>query len=153
MTAWNGPDGYWVSDEADLLDAALVHEWLSTLSYGAQGRPRQTTEKAIAGSLNLGLYDADGAQAGFCRWVTDGATFAWLCDVFVDPGQRGRGLGVFLIRIATGHPEVQGLRFLLGTKDAHDLYRKFGFDSPVQPERLMEIRPDLVRPVVGPASA
>jgi GNAT superfamily N-acetyltransferase len=143
MTAWNGPDGYWVSDHADLLDVDLVHEWLSSLSYWAQGRPRQTTEKAIAQSLNLGLYGADGAQAGYCRWVTDGATFAWLCDVFVDPGHRGHGLGVFLIRVATGHPEVQGLRFLLGTKDAHGLYRKFGFEAPVHPERLMEIKPDL----------
>ena len=148
MTAWNGPDGYWVSDDADLLDVDLVHEWLSTLSYWAEGRPRQTTQKAIARSLNLGLYDANGAQAGFCRWVTDGATFGWLCDVFVDPGHRGHGLGVFLVRVATGHPEVQGLRFLLGTKDAHELYRKFGFDSPVHPERLMEVRPDLA----GPAS-
>jgi hypothetical protein len=75
MKVWQGPDGYWVSDDDERIDVALVHEWLSTLSYWAQGRPRQTTDKAIARSLNLGLYDADGAQAGFCRWVTDGATF------------------------------------------------------------------------------
>ena len=149
MTAWNGPDGYWVSDDADLLDVALVHEWLSTLSYWARARPRHTTEKAIARSLNLGLYAPEGSQAGFCRWVTDGATFAWLCDVFVDPDHRSHGLGTFLIGIATGHPEVQGLSFLLGTKDAHELYAKFGFDSPVHPERLMEARPDLA----GPASS
>jgi len=149
MTVWNGPDGYWVSDDADLLDVPRVHEWLSTLSYWARSRPRGTTEKAIAHSLNLGLYGAGGSQAGFCRWVTDGATFAWLCDVFVDPDHRGHGLGTFLIGIATGHPEVRGLRFLLGTKDAHELYAKFGFDSPVHPERLMEVRPDLA----GPASS
>ena len=148
MTTWNGPDGYWVSDDADMLDVDLVHAWLSTLSYWAEGRPRQTTQKAIDRSLNLGPYDASGTQAGFCRWVTDGATFGWLCDVFVDPGHRGQSLGVFLVRVATAHPEVQGLRFLLGTKDAHGLYRKFGFDSPVHPERLMEVRPDLA----GPAS-
>jgi GNAT superfamily N-acetyltransferase len=146
MTAWNGPDGYWVSDDADLLDVALVHEWLSTLSYWARARPRHTTEKAIARSLNLGLYAPEGSQAGFCRWVTDGATFAWLCDVFVDPDHRSHGLGTFLVRIATGHPEVQGLRFLLGTKDAHELYAKFGFAAPVHPERLMEVRPDLAPP-------
>jgi GNAT superfamily N-acetyltransferase len=148
MTVWNGPDGYWVSDDDDLLDVALVHEWLSTLSYWALARPRHTMEKAIAGSLNLGLYAAGGSQAGFCRWVTDGATFAWLCDVFVDPNHRGHGVGTFLIQIATGHPEVQGLRLFLGTKDAHELYAKFGFDAPVHPERLMEVRPDLARPAL-----
>jgi GNAT superfamily N-acetyltransferase len=146
MTAWKGPDGYWISDDDTLLDVALVHEWLSTRSYWAQDRPRHTTERAMAGSLNLGLYGADGSQAGFCRWVTDNATFAWLCDVFVDPDRRGHGLGVFLIQTATGHPAVKDLRFLLGTKDAHGLYRKFDFDSPVHPERLMEVRPDLAGP-------
>jgi GNAT superfamily N-acetyltransferase len=129
-----------------LLDIGAVHRWLSTLSYWAEGRPRPTTERAIARSLNLGLYAAAGAQAGFCRWVTDGATFAWLCDVFIDPTHRGNGLGVFLVQTATAHPEVRGLRFLLGTKDAHGLYRKFGFESIASPERLMEVRPDLARP-------
>jgi GNAT superfamily N-acetyltransferase len=100
----------------------------------------------MARSLNLGLYDASGAQAGFCRWVTDGATFAWLCDVFIDPARRGLGLGMFLVQTATQHPEVHGLRLLLGTKDAHELYRKFGFDAPVTPERLMEVRPGPLSP-------
>jgi hypothetical protein len=98
MTVWEGPHGYWVSDETARLDVDLVHTWLSTQSYWAQGRSRRTTEKAISRSLNLGLFDAGGTQVGFCRWVTDGATFAWLCDVFVEPGQRGRGGGVFLVR-------------------------------------------------------
>jgi GNAT superfamily N-acetyltransferase len=142
MTVWKGPGGYWVSDDESLIDVALVHEWLSTLSYWAENRPRSTTEKAIDRSLNLGLYDAGGAQAGFCRWVTDGATFAWLCDVFVGPAQRGNGLGVFLVQVALAHPEVQGLRLLLGTKDAHELYRRFGFAAPAHPDRFMEIRPD-----------
>jgi GNAT superfamily N-acetyltransferase len=77
--------------------------------------------------------------------VGDRATFAWLCDVFIDPEHRGHGLGSFSIGIATGHPEVRGLRFLLGTKDAHALYQKFGFASPVHPERMMESRPGLAR--------
>jgi GNAT superfamily N-acetyltransferase len=146
MTVWDGPHGYWVSDDPDLIDVDLVHSWLSTLSYWAQNRPRQTTERAIAGSLNLGLYDTDGTQVGFCRWVTDRATFAWLCDVFVSPDHRGSGLGAFLVGVATTHPEVDGLRFLLGTKDAHSLYTKFGFGPPVHPERMMEVRPDLAPP-------
>jgi GNAT superfamily N-acetyltransferase len=141
MTVWNGPAGYWISDDASLIDINRVHGWLSQLSYWATDRPRRTTEKAMARSLNLGLFDAGGAQVGFCRWVTDGATFAWLCDVIVDPGHRGSGLGVFLIETATRHGEVDGLRLLLGTKDAHELYRKFGFDTPAKPERLMEVRP------------
>jgi GNAT superfamily N-acetyltransferase len=141
MTVWPGPDGYWASDDPSLIDIDRVHEWLSTLSYWAQDRPRHITEMAVARSLNLGLYDADARQVGFCRWVTDGATFAWLCDVFVAPAHRANGLGVFMIGVATAHPEVKGLRFLLGTKDAHDLYAKFGFASPAHPERLMEAGP------------
>lgn len=146
MTVWRGPGGYWVSDDSTLIDVDAVHTWLSTLSYWAQDRQRQTTERALAQSLNLGLYDATGGQAGFCRWVTDGATFAWLCDVFVGPGHRGHGLGVFLVQVATEHPEVRGLRFLLGTRDAHGLYARFGFAPIASPERLMEVRPDLARP-------
>jgi GNAT superfamily N-acetyltransferase len=141
VTTWEGPDGYWISDDPSLLQVDRVHAWLATLSYWAEGRPRPVTEKAIERSLNLGLYDAQGAQAGFCRWVTDGATFAWLCDVFIDPARRGLGLGVFLVQTATQHREVLGLRLFLGTKDAHGLYRKFGFAAPGHPERLMEIRP------------
>jgi hypothetical protein len=76
VTDWAGPDGYWISDDERQLDVDLVHGWLSTQSYWAQGRPRATTEKAIARSLNLGLCDAGGVQVGYCRWVTDGATFA-----------------------------------------------------------------------------
>jgi GNAT superfamily N-acetyltransferase len=146
MTEWKGPGGHWVSDDGALIDIALVHEWLSTLSYWAENRPREKTEKAIARSLNFGLYDASGSQVGFCRWVTDGATFAWLCDVFIDPRQRGNGLGVFLVEVAMGHPEVRDLRLLLGTKDAHELYRKFGFTPLASPERLMEVRPDRPAP-------
>jgi GNAT superfamily N-acetyltransferase len=142
VTTWKGPEGYWVSDDDSLLDLDSVHEWLSTLSYWAKGRRREVTERAVRGSLNLGLYDEAGVQAGFCRWVTDGATFAWLCDVFVDPAQRGHGLGVFMVEVATDHPTVQGLRLLLGTADAHDLYRKFGFTPIAAPERLMQIWPD-----------
>jgi GNAT superfamily N-acetyltransferase len=142
MTTWLGPAGYRVSDDETLLNVAYVHEWLSTQSYWAKGRPAATTEQALAGSLNLGLYNEGGSQVGFCRWVTDGATFAWLCDVFVDPGHRGEGLGVFLVQTATAHPSVHGLRMLLGTGDAHGLYAKFGFTPLSSPERMMEVWPE-----------
>jgi GNAT superfamily N-acetyltransferase len=87
----------------------------------------------------LGLYDVAGQPAGFCRWVTDGATFAWLRDVFVDQPHRGHGLGTFLVETAVGDPDIRGLRLLLGTKDAHGLYRKFGFAGLSAPDRLMEV--------------
>jgi GNAT superfamily N-acetyltransferase len=74
-----------------------------------------------------------------CRWITDTATFAWLCDVFVDAGYRGEGVGVFLVGAAMEHPAVAGLRLLLGTRDAHPLYHRFGFTPVALPERLLEI--------------
>jgi GNAT superfamily N-acetyltransferase len=142
MTEWQGPHGYSVSDDRARIDVGFVHQWLSTESYWAMLRPRQVTEKALAASLNLGLYDERGQPAGFCRWVTDGATFAWLCDVFVESAHQGRGLGKFLVQTAVEHPEVHDVRLLLGTKDAHELYRQFGFSGISAPERLMEVRPD-----------
>jgi GNAT superfamily N-acetyltransferase len=146
VTTWLGPAGYRVSDERSLIDIDYVHRWLSTKSYWAKGRRPEATETAVANSLNLGLYDEAGGQVGFCRWVTDGATFAWLCDVFVDPAHRGQGLGEFLVEVARSHPEVCELRMLLGTADAHGLYRKFGFTTLAAPERYMEIRKDGVPP-------
>ena len=138
---WDGPDGYWVSDDRSLVDAALVHRWLSTESYWARDRSAALVARSIAGSLTLGLYGPDGAQVGVCRWVTDYATFAWLGDVFVDPVVRGRGLGIFLVATATDHPDVRHLRLqVLGTRDAHDLYRRFGFETVASPERWMERR-------------
>ena len=124
----------WVTDDRSSIDVEYVHQWLSTQSYWARHRPRDVTARAIDASINLGLFNQDGNQVGFCRWVTDGATFAWLCDVFVDPAHQGHGLGVFLVKVATEHPSVTGLRLLLGTKDAHELYRKFGF-TPHRPAR------------------
>jgi GNAT superfamily N-acetyltransferase len=141
MTRWLGPSGYWITDDTARIDVAYVHNFLSTQSYWAKDRPLATTQRAITGSLNLSLFTQEGVAAGFCRWVTDGATFAWLCDVFVDPAHRGRGLGVFLVQTAVGLPEVVGLRRLLGTRDAHDLYAKFDFTPLAAPERFMEIWP------------
>jgi GNAT superfamily N-acetyltransferase len=141
VSRWDGPDGYWVSDDPTLLDIDFIHGWLSTQSYWAIDRPRAVTATALSRSLCLGLFDGRDRPAGFRRWVTDGATFAWLCDVFVDETHRGHGRGTFLVETATGHPEVQGLRRLLGTKDAHGLYAKFGFTPLTIPERLMEIWP------------
>jgi len=138
---WEGHDGYWASDDGALIDIARVHRWLSTLSYWAEGRPYEVVARAFAESLPLGLYRSDGEQVGCCRWVTDYATFGWLADVFVDPTLRGAGLGKFLVQTATAHPAVQDLPLqLLGTRDAHGLYRQYGFVSVPEPERWMERR-------------
>lgn len=138
---WAGPDGYWVSDDRSLIDVGHVHRWLSQESYWAQGRSFDLVARSVAGSLTLGLYGPDDEQVGVCRWVTDYATFAWLCDVFVDPAVRGAGRGVFLVATAVSHPGVSDLRLqILGTRDAHDLYRRFGFEPLPAPERWMERR-------------
>jgi GNAT superfamily N-acetyltransferase len=136
-----GPDGYWVSDDAALIDVDRVHGWISQESYWAKGRSYEAMVRAIEHSLVFGLYGPDDTQAGFARQVTDRATFAWLCDVFVDTGHRGRGLGSFLAQAAIGHPDVAGLRQVLSTTPERTLYRQFGFDSLAAPERWMERRP------------
>ena len=85
---WEGPDGYWASDDASLTDIKRVHKWLSLESYWAAGRPYDVMVRAVENSLVVGLYTAEGEQAGFSRLVTDYATFGWLCDVFIDPAHR-----------------------------------------------------------------
>ncbi len=136
-----GPDGYWVSDDPALIDVPRVHAWISEESYWARGRSYEAMAKAIEHSLVFGLYAADGTQAGFARHVTDRATFAWLCDVFVDRAHRGHGLGSFLVQVATGHPDVAGIRQVLSTAPERTLYRQFGFGGLAAPERWMERRP------------
>jgi GNAT superfamily N-acetyltransferase len=137
---WRRDDGYWVSDDRDHLDLDRVHRWLSEESYWAEGRSLDLVERSIECSITLGCYAPDASQVGICRWVTDSATFAWLCDVFVDADHRGVGLGVFLVRCAMEHPDVQGIRLLLlGTRDAHGLYQRFGF-GPASEKNLMERR-------------
>ncbi|HEY6554316.1 MAG TPA: GNAT family N-acetyltransferase, partial [Vicinamibacteria bacterium] len=107
-------------------------------SYWAQGIPREVVDRSIEGSLAFGLFE-DGAQVGFARVVTDRATFAYLADVYVLESRRGRGLGRWLVECVTAHPDLQGLRrFALVTRDAHDVYRPFGFEPLRAPERYME---------------
>jgi GNAT superfamily N-acetyltransferase len=138
-------DGYWVSDNPDYLDPDRIHRWLSEESYWAQGRSLELVKRSIRESIVIGCYTPEGTQVGLCRWVTDSATFAWLCDVFVDAGHRGDGLGVFLVQSAMDHPAVQGIRLLLlGTRDAHGLYQRFGFG--LASENLMERRSNMNPP-------
>jgi GNAT superfamily N-acetyltransferase len=133
--------GFDISDDPGRLDRALVHRWLSTDAYWALGRSRGTQEAAIDGSLNLGAYDAGGgAQIGYARVVTDRATFAWLCDVYVAPSARGRGVGTALVTAARSLLAPFGLRrVLLATEDAHAVYARAGFAPLDKPENWMAL--------------
>jgi GNAT superfamily N-acetyltransferase len=135
------PPGFTISTDPARLDVAAIHRYLSQDSYWARHVPYATVERAIAHSLNFGVYTADGHQAGFARVVTDRATFAWLCDVFVLPEFRGQGLSKWLVQEMLAYPDLQGLRrHLLATLDAHGLYQQFGYRPLGQPERWLEIR-------------
>ena len=142
-------NGFTVSTDPARLDVDAVHATLSQ-TYWAEGIPRDVVERSLRGSLCFGLYalEEEGErQVGFARVITDAATFAYLCDVYVLPEVRGRGLGKLLMRAVFEHPDLQGLRrFNLVTRDAHELYRQFGFAEIKNPDRHMEIvRPDLYK--------
>lgn len=133
-------DGYLISTDREKLDVGMVHEYLSMSSYWARGRPLDVVKRSVENSLCFGLYDSAGNQVGFARVVTDFATFGWLCDVFVLEAGKGKGLGKWLVRTVVECPELKGIkRIMLGTKDAHALYKRYGgFESLKEPERWME---------------
>jgi GNAT superfamily N-acetyltransferase len=136
-------DEYSISCDPARIDLAVVHSFLST-SYWSLGLPLEVLQRAIAGSLCFGVYHG-GKQVGFARVVTDRATFAYLCDVFVLDAYRGQGLGRWLMEAVAAHPDLQGLRrMVLVTRDAHGLYEKFGFRPLARPAGYMELhRPDV----------
>lgn len=118
---------YRISTNKSELDIQLIHGFLSNSSYWGRGRSIETVKVSIENSLCFGLYN-EGGQVGFSRVITDFATFAWMADVFVFESFRGQGLGKWLVSVVMAHPQLQGLRrWLLATRDAHELYRRFGF--------------------------
>ncbi|MDQ3397963.1 MAG: GNAT family N-acetyltransferase [Deinococcota bacterium] len=131
---WQRED-YLISTDKARLDLNIIHGFLVT-SYWAEGRFKEAVEKSVAGSLCFGVFKSD-AQAGFARVITDYATLAYLADVFVLEPHRGRGLGRWLVETVLTYPPLQTCGWTLFTKDAHDLYRRFGFDPSTAPERLM----------------
>jgi GNAT superfamily N-acetyltransferase len=136
-------NNYEISTDRSRLDLAMIHDFLANRSYWAAGIPVPVVKKSVENALCFGVYHQD-RQVGFARVVTDYATTAYLGDVFILESYRGKGLGKRLVETIMGHPELQGLRFwLLGTKDAHGLYEKHGFqkvtEMPLR-ERLMAIR-------------
>jgi GNAT superfamily N-acetyltransferase len=120
--------------EIDMICAAL------TTTYWSPGVSREIVGRAFRNSMCV-VAREEGQLVGFARLVTDKATFAWLCDVFVAPSHRGFGVGRDLVRAFRNHPDLQNLRrWLLGTRDAHGVYAALGFGAIGAPERLMEIR-------------
>jgi len=134
---WQRGD-YTISTERSRLDIEFIHDFLANHAYWAKGRSLEKVRRSIKHSLSFGVYHG-ARQIGFARVVTDYATFAWLADVFVLEEQRGQGLGKWLIEVIISHPELQGFRrWLLATRDAHELYQRFGFTELNEPARWME---------------
>ncbi len=128
---------YTISTDPARLDLEMIVAALGR-SYWAAGRSREVIERSLEHSLCFGLYFGD-TQVGLARLVTDFATFAWLCDVFVLEEHRGQGLGKWLIETVVSHPELQGIRrIMLATRDAHGLYQQYGFAPLAAPERWLE---------------
>ncbi len=128
-----------ISTGRERLDLDTIHAFLAN-SYWAKGIPREVVERSIANSLCFGIYDGSGRQVGFARVISDFATVAYLGDVFVLEERRGRGLSKWLMECIMEHPALQNLRrWILLTRDAHELYAKFGFTPVKSPERYMEL--------------
>ena len=131
-------EGFLISTNPARFDMDAVHAYL-TRSYWAEGITKDTVAKSIKSSLVFGLYEGN-RQIGLARVITDNATFAYLCDVYVLEDYRGRGLGKWLVASVRSHPDLQNLRrFVLVTRDAHGLYDQFGFAPLKYPERYIEI--------------
>jgi len=141
--------GYLISDDPARLQIDAIHAALGR-TYWAQGIPRELIERSLRGSLCVGAYDASGGQVGLSRFISDFATFCYVCDVYVLEEHRGRGLARAMMTLGVKHPRLQGLRrWNLVTRDAHGLYAEFGFTAIAHPERYMErlipnvyVRPD-----------
>lgn len=135
--------GFLISDDPGRIDARAAHAYL-TRSYWAEHIPFETVERSIRNSMPFGVYAPTGAMIGFARVITDRATFAYIGDVYILEPHRRRGLSKALMRCMLSHPDLQGLRrWMLMTRDAHGLYRQFGFENPAKPQNVMEVRVSL----------
>lgn len=131
-------DNFTISTDPTRLDADAIAEMLAR-AYWAQGRPRERVDRSLANSLVFGLYDGE-KQIGLARVVSDYAIFAYVCDVFIHEDYRAQGLGKWLMQTVHSHPDLQGLRrWALVTRDAHELYRQFGWEMLASPGSWMEI--------------
>jgi GNAT superfamily N-acetyltransferase len=133
---------YEISSDSSRLDHGRIHNWLSTDAYWALGRTREQQDRAMAGSLSFGAYDiGTGEQAAYARVVTDHASFAWICDVYVDRAARGHGLGTRIVTAVRDHLAPAGVRrIVLATDDAHGVYEKVGFTALEAPGKWMSLQ-------------
>lgn len=140
IKTWKQQD-FTCSTDPSRLQVEKIHKFLSTEAYWCDSIPLSVVQKAIANSLCFGLYNSAGDQIGFARIVSDFATFAWLCDVYIEKDYRGRGLSKWMMECILAHPDLKGLRRIcLATKDAHSLYLKYGFEVTKTPGNWMEIK-------------
>ena len=130
---------YYISTDKSKLDPEVIFDYLSNQSYWAKGRSLEAVENTLTNSLCFGVYDAANKQVGFARVVTDYTIFGWLMDVFIVPACQGKGLGKMLMTEIMTHKDLQEIkRWGLATNDAHDLYKKFGFNELSKPQNMME---------------
>lgn len=136
---------YSVSTDPSRMDLDVIHGYLRR-AYWCEGIPHETVERSMQHSLCFALFERE-RQIGFARVVTDYATFAYVCDVFVLESHRGKGLATWLMQCVMSHPDLQGLRrWCLTTRDAHTLYERVGFERTKIPERYMDrVRPDIYK--------
>ena len=132
---------YEIDESLERVDLERVHGWLAS-TYWSPDVPREKVERAAKhSSIVIGAYLGD-LQVGYMRVISDRATFAWICDVYVDSAHRGKGIARAMVQIALNHPEHRGLRqWLLATRDAHAVYAALGFKAISNPERWMQFRP------------
>jgi N-acetylglutamate synthase-like GNAT family acetyltransferase len=137
--------GFLISTDKKYLDVDLIHNFLNQEAYWSKGIPKETVIKSIKNTtLCFGVYKGEignegSEQVGFARVITDLATYAYLCDVFILPHYRKLGLSKWLMDVITNHSELVGVRrFMLATNDAHSLYEKYGFTQIDKPELFMQ---------------
>ena len=131
-------EGFEISTDKSRLDIECIHAYLSKESYWAKNIPLELVKKSIEGSICFAIYH-NGRQVGFARMVSDCATFGYLADVFIIEEYRGKGLSKLLMEEIINYPAFQPLRrWMLATRDAHGLYKQFGFTELDKPERIMQ---------------
>ena len=137
-------DTFILSTDQTLLQVDRIHRFLSQEAYWCLNIPLEVVKKSIRNSLCFGLYStskSEPLQIGYARIISDFATFAWLCDVYVEKDWRGKALSKWMMECLISHPDLKGLRRIcLATKDAHSLYLKYGFEVTKTPENWMEIK-------------
>jgi len=138
-------ENFSITTDESKIDISYVHRILSN-SYWSENIPFEIVQRSIKGSLCFAVFFQQ-KQIGFARVISDEATFAYLADVFIDPDFQGRGLSKWLMKTIMEYPSLQGLRrILLATRDAHGLYRQFGFTPLTSPDRWMQVhKPDVYK--------